>query len=156
MGCGDPALDARVDALGPEAPGVEQGPEHRPGQPCATCHRDSGPGSPNFSVAGTVYQDAERILPLVGARLDFVDSMARRYTVHSNCVGNFYVEMDDWRPRCPLWVRLTFGELGVAMQTPIHRERSCAECHAEPSGPDSLGHVYLSEAPLDPTPGGCE
>jgi hypothetical protein len=95
-------------------------------------------------------------LPLVGARVDLVDAEGREYTVHSNCVGNFYVEMDDWRPRFPLWVKLTYGELSIAMETPIQRERSCAGCHADPGGSASVGHVYLSEAPLDTNLGSCQ
>ena len=53
--CGDPTHDRAVEVLGGEAPGVPEGPLHRPGQPCVTCHGDSGPASGEFSLAGTVY-----------------------------------------------------------------------------------------------------
>jgi len=32
--CQDAVHDDEVSALGPEAPGVSPGPDHRPGQPC--------------------------------------------------------------------------------------------------------------------------
>ena len=56
ISCYDPVHDQEVAALGGEAPGVPQGPLHRPGQPCNVCHGGIGPANLRFSVAGTVYQ----------------------------------------------------------------------------------------------------
>lgn len=154
FGCADPTVNATVDELGPEAPGVGPGPNHRPGQPCVACHQNTGRASP-FSLAGTVYQDRERTRPLVGARLDFIDAKGHSYATYSNCVGNFYIGADEWHAHFPLWVQLVYGNEAIFMQTPIQRERSCATCHFDPSGPDSAGHVYLSEEALSPSPGGC-
>lgn len=157
VACGtDPTIGVVVDGLGPEQRGVEQGPEHRPGQPCVTCHHGSGPGSPTFSLAGTVYIDQEQSLPLEGASVDFVDAASRRYSVLTNCAGNFYIQEGSWQPRYPVWVQVAFGTESIAMKTPIQREGACATCHADPAGPDSAGHIYLSEEPLDLRPGDCQ
>jgi hypothetical protein len=155
-GCGtDPTIGAIADRLGPEQRGVPPGPEHRPGQPCVTCHHGSGPGDPEFSLAGTVYVDRDRALPLEGASVEFLDALDRRHTASSNCAGNFYVEADDWQPRFPVWVEVRFGAQAIAMKTPIQRDGSCATCHSDPAGPDSAGHVYLSEELLDLPAGEC-
>jgi hypothetical protein len=155
-GCGtDPAISAVADGLGPEQPGVPQGPEHRPGQPCVTCHHGSGPGDPEFSLAGTVYVDRDRALPLEGATVEFLDALERRHTATSNCAGNFYIEADDWQPRFPVWVEVRLGAIAIAMETQIERDGACASCHSDPAGPGSAGHVYLSEEPLDLPAGEC-
>lgn len=155
IACVDPAISRVVDRLGPERAGVEQGPEHRPGQPCVTCHHASGPGSPEFSLGGTVYQDQQRALPLEGATVEFVDALETRYSAFTNCAGNFYVEADDWQPTFPVWVQVSHGDEAIEMETPIYRDGACASCHADPAGPASAGHVFLSEEPLDLPPGVC-
>lgn len=155
LACADPSVDAVVDALGPEQPGVPQGPLHRPGQPCATCHQSAGPGSPDFSLAGTVYQDEVELLPLEGVAIELVDSDGREHSTSTNCAGNFYIESDRWQPTFPVWVRLRYGDLVIDMETPIYRERACATCHADPAGPDRTTHVFLSEDPLGLPVTGC-
>jgi len=155
--CGtDPTISAVADRLGPEEPGVPQGPEHRPGQPCVTCHHGSGPGEPAFSLGGTIYVDRDRALPLEGASVEFVDALERRRTATTNCAGNFYVEADDWQPQFPVWVEVRFGEESIVMETLIQRDGACATCHFDPAGPDSAGHVYLSEELLDLPVRGCQ
>jgi hypothetical protein len=155
-GCGtDPTLGAVIDRLGPEQRGVPQGPEHRPGQPCVTCHHGSGPGEPEFSLAGTLYVDRDRALPLEGASIELIDAREQRRTATSNCAGNFYIEADDWQPQYPVWVEVRFGAISIAMETAIQREGACATCHSDPPGPGSAGHVYLSEEPLDLPAGEC-
>lgn len=153
--CADPVVDEVVDALGPERSGVPQGPEHRPGQPCVTCHQTSGPGSPDFSLGGTVYSDQERALPLEGASVEFVDAIGRRHTEVTNCAGNFYITKDEWEPRFPLWTQVRFRDKSIAMETPIYRDGSCASCHADPAAQGSTGHVYVSDEPFDPPTEGC-
>src|SRR5262245_52180936 len=79
--CEDPVRDNRIDALGPEEPGIPEGPLHRAGQPCLACHNGEGPGENVFSVAGTVYQTNEELNPLPGAVLHFTDSTLRTFDV---------------------------------------------------------------------------
>lgn len=155
--CGtDPAIEAVAAHLGPEQRGVPQGPQHRPGQPCVTCHHGSGPGDPEFSLAGTIYIDREEALPLEGASVSFIDARGRQHSVSTNCAGNFYINADDWEPHFPVWVEVRFGDEAIAMKTPIQRDGSCATCHADPAGPSSAGHVYLLEEPLDLPAGSCQ
>ncbi|HEY6562347.1 MAG TPA: hypothetical protein VI072_34000 [Polyangiaceae bacterium] len=146
-GCFDPVHDERVEALGPEAPGVDQGPLHRPGQPCTVCHGGKGPGSPTFDLAGTVFERADALDPLVGATVRIVDGQGRSLVVGTNEAGNFWVAESELRLGFPLWVTLEFGEELVEMRTPIFRARSCAECHADPASSSSAGHVYLRAQP---------
>lgn len=152
--CGDPARDDRIDALGPEQPGVPTGPPHRPGQPCTLCHGGRGPGSPTFSVAGTVFREPGVAEPVQGVAVELTDSDGDFYWVPTNCAGNFYITEDAWKPRFPLWVTLRYGDVVVDMETAVQRDGSCAGCHTEPPAVDSPGHVYLSETPIN-APGGC-
>lgn len=155
-GCGtDPTISDVTDELGPEQRGVPQGPTHRPGQPCVTCHHGSGPGEPELSLAGTIYVDRDRDLPLEGASVRFADALGQRRTATTNCAGNFYIEADNWRPSFPVWVEVRLGAEAIAMETPIQRDGACASCHSDPAGPDSPGHVYLSEEFLDLPAGEC-
>jgi hypothetical protein len=140
LACGDPTHDDAVAALGPEAPGVQPGPTHRPGQPCLTCHGGSGPGNATFSVGGTVFE-TERLplpdggappvsAPLVGATVQLSDSSeltdasdastssTATFTTTTNGVGNFFVLASQWTPVFPL------GGLGANHQIQIC-EGSC-------------------------------
>jgi hypothetical protein len=156
QGCSDPVHDDAVTALGPEAPGVSEGPLHRPGQPCvAPCHDGAGPADNVLSVGGTVYQTNERLDPLPDALIHFIDSARREYWVASNCAGNFFIDERDFTPIYPLWVTIEFGGLEVPMTTPIFREGSCAVCHFDPAGNNTAGHVYLIPGPFDFPENGC-
>lgn len=152
--CTDPTIAKEEAALGPEQAGVPRGPTHRPGQPCAHCHQSGGPGNPNFSIAGTIYQDAERELPVEGAQVSLVDSNGDGWTLYTNCAGNFYITENDWQPQFPVWASVHWGDIHVDMESPIYRDGSCASCHTSPAAPDSPGHVYVSETPIAAR-GGC-
>jgi hypothetical protein len=154
--CADPVRDDQIAALGPEEPGVPEGPLHRPGQPCvAPCHDRDGPADSVFSVAGTVFQTNDRLVPLSDAILHFIDSTRLEFSIASNCAGNFFIDERDYTPIYPLWVTIEFGGLTVPMTSPIFREGGCAVCHLDPAGEASAGHVYLIPGPFDFPPSGC-
>ena len=150
----DPENARAVDALGPEDPQVPKGPLHRPGQPCLLCH-GADRDAPIFSVAGTIYRDNTSAVPLSDAEILLIDSAARRFTAHANCVGNFYVRPGEFEPVWPFWVAIRQGANDTTMASPVHREGSCATCHFEPAGPDTAGRVYLTSddliVPMIPT-----
>jgi hypothetical protein len=151
--CADPVHSHQVDALGGEQPGVPEGPLHRPGQPCVTCHGDYGPADSEFSFAGTVYQDAVGTQPLPDVRVTLIDSSGKTHETGTNCAGNFFVIKSDYQPVYPVWTTIFFGTQGgqpipKEMSSPIYREGSCATCHSDPASADATGHVYLSEDPL--------
>ncbi len=164
--CEDPVHDAEITALGPEAPGVPPGPNHRPGQPCLTCHGGQGPASATFVTAGTIYETpyspgTPSYPPLVGGNVTLVDSTGSAYNATTNTVGNFWVTPTEWNAVFPLGdlrpdagpeagvegISVGTSPLGgqVSMQTAIHRGgvyASCAYCHFDHPGPTSPGHVY--------------
>ncbi len=151
--CRNPVNNARQDALGGEQAGVPRGPLHRPGQPCTVCHGTGG-GAPNFALAGTVFVDASSTQPLVGAVVQVIESDGGQKYLTTNAAGNFYISSDDWSPQFPLWtsVGYTCGDAAATyvhadMQSQIFRATVCADCHFDPLGPSSVGHVYLSEPP---------
>jgi hypothetical protein len=150
----DPEREARVAALGPEDPRVPEGPLHRPGQPCALCH-DGRDEAAAFTVAGTVYRDIASSVPLVDGDVALVDSAGNRFTSRTNCVGNFYTSKYQFNPVLPFWVTVRLGANESPMESPIHREASCATCHFDPAAPTTAGHVYLTAddlvAPTIPT-----
>ena len=131
--CFDPEHKDEVNALGGETNGVGPGPFHRPGQPCRVCHGGSGPGKPEFSIAGTVYaqRDVGQAKPGVMVTITDVTGAAKTFT--ANQAGNFYVSIDEWSPTFPVNVTLAYPGLDpatqVQMQSPIGRNGGCAFCH---------------------------
>lgn len=143
-GCADPTHDQAVAALGGEASGVPVGPLHRPDQPCVTCHGDVGPGSPEFSVAGTVYELFREDTPAVGATVLIEDVTGRTFSATTNAAGNFYVRRADWVPTYPTQMKVTLGTVSKKMTTHVGRAGSCADCHHRDPSQTSPGHVYLA------------
>jgi hypothetical protein len=148
--CGDPVLDDQIRALGGETPGVKTGPLHRPGQPCLLCHSSEGGVGPAMSVAGTVYQKADRDIPAEGAAVEITDASGVARTVWSNCAGNFYVTVSDWQPLFPLRAQVSSGGIvaAIPMESKIGRDGSCSSCHQAEPGPTSAGRIYLVDDPL--------
>ena len=142
--CADPVYDDAIEKLGGEEPGVEPGPLHRPGQPCALCHSSRG-GESEFSLAGTVYVDAALQVPIEDVNVRVVDSQNRRFVARTNCAGNFFITPGEFAPDFPVWLGLDRGAIFRDMDTPVYREASCAGCHSDPKSLSSPGHVFLIE-----------
>jgi hypothetical protein len=143
--CLDPVHQDAVDELGPEAKGEEPGPTHRRGQPCLTCHGGKGPGSPEFSVAGTVYavRGGSDVAP--GVTVVITDLDGRSKSVVTNRAGNFFIEKEQWDPVFPLHVRLEGGDKPKEMISRIGGNGSCASCHRTTGDNRHMPAVYLSE-----------
>jgi hypothetical protein len=152
FGCGnlnpfsDPIEDADVAALGPEAPNVPIGPLHRPGQPCAVCHREGGK-APAFAFAGTVYRDPVEKVAVADATVMLTDAAKHTFMTTTNCVGNFYVKASEFQPTPPVWTSVQRIDFPWNMDSPIHREASCAACHFDPAGSASAGHLFVTDDP---------
>jgi hypothetical protein len=152
--CVDPVHDDAVEALGPERRGVRPGPNHRPGQPCLTCHGAAGPAEPEFSVAGTVYLARGVLEPVSAVTVHLEDATGATRDPRSNEVGNFYVGRTDWAPVFPVKVTLRDPRADTAngekkMETLIRESASCADCHRGADGAaDHVPAVYLREKAL--------
>lgn len=159
--CGDPVHDAQVQALGPENPSIPVGQYHRAGQPCVVCHGPEGPASAQFVLAGTVFSGKSTTIGVNLAYVDFLDDSRTRFCAPTNCVGNFFVSINDWSPGFPIDVGVIWpvanptsnclaadsdGVTSTPMPTHIGREGSCANCHYDPPGLNSTGHVYINYA----------
>ncbi|MDB5216578.1 MAG: hypothetical protein JWO86_4505 [Myxococcaceae bacterium] len=128
--CFDPVHSDEVNALGGEVNGVGPGPNHRPGQPCRACHGGSGPASPEFTIAGTVYAQRDVAAAKSGVTVTITDATGATRQLTSNDVGNFYISIDQWSPVFPVNVKLDFpGVPTKGMVTPIGRNGACASCH---------------------------
>jgi cytochrome c553 len=154
----DPVHDQAVAALGNEVPGVAQGPYHRAGEPCTVCHGPEGPASTQFSMAGTIFtsplntSSSGMLVGLGNVQVLLVDSTGSSPSVGSvitNCVGNFYITPEEWTPSFPVLVGLQSGTTATKMTTQISRATSCAQCHANPPSPSTVGNVYFDVA-VDP------
>jgi hypothetical protein len=146
--CFDPAHSDEVDALGPERKGILPGPNHRPGQNCRTCHGGKGPGSPELSIAGTIYSARGVQEPLSDVSIELMDATGARRAVYSNEVGNFYLTSDRWSPTFPVFVSLRdprADQNGVKeMVTPIGGDGGCARCHyGADDSPTHMPPVFL-------------
>jgi hypothetical protein len=147
--CADPTHDRAVAALGGEAPGVPEGPLHRSGQPCVTCHGDSGPASSEFTLGGTVYALFRQNVPAAGAVVRIEDITGKTLSVLTNAAGNFWVTPSQWVPTYPIQMKVTLGNVSKQMTTHVGRAGSCADCHREPPSQTSPGHVYIATKQSD-------
>ena len=158
--CFNPVHSDDVAALGGETSGVREGPTHRPGQPCLVCHGSDGPGSPEFEIAGTIYE--YRDVPsggVGGVKVQISDSSnpPKTVTLESNRAGNFYLEKKRASFYYPLTVELSDSRIIDApagtksMITPIGRRGDCSFCHVNNLNPADktthMPHVYLNLAP---------
>jgi hypothetical protein len=146
IACADPTHDRAVQALGGEVPGVVEGPLHRPGQPCVTCHGDSGPAAGQFSLAGTVYALLGESEPVPNVLVRIKDITGTEFSTITNQAGNFYVRVEEWQPVYPLQTSIRLGNLSKQMSTYIARAPSCADCHVHPPGSSSPGHIYIASS----------
>jgi hypothetical protein len=148
-----------ADSAGPDQ--GEEGPTHRPGQPCLVCHgEDYSPGGPVFVMAGTVYLRADDADGLEGAEVEVTDAEGAVFSALTNRTGNFMMSVggddepeDGWvglarPPVFPVRVLVRRGASEKQMRNVIHREGSCAFCH-DRSGPDaaSAGKVFVEDVP---------
>jgi hypothetical protein len=144
--CTDPAKDRAIERLGPEADGVPEGPEHRPGQPCVLCHSEGGPASDKrFAIAGTVYDDNTGAKGAENVKVLFIDADLADREVVTNAVGNFFLRESEWPDlKFPFKTGVLRGTTGVKMQTTINREGSCNFCHQLPGADsrESIGPIF--------------
>jgi hypothetical protein len=139
--CLDPVHDDAIAGLKDD--GLSNGPEHRAGQPCLTCHGGRGPASAKFAVAGTVYTTSAATDPAPGVTVTVIDADRTTKRAVTNSVGNFYIVSSDFSPVYPLHVGLTNAD-GTQQQmiSRIGGDGSCATCHVG-SGQNAgdRGHV---------------
>ena len=106
---------------------------HRAGQSCVVCHSEYEGAEPEMAIGGTIYQANFATLQLQGVEGVFVtiyDSNGATQKACTNAVGNFYVELEDWRDAAfPMSVQVG----NRFMRSLIGRERSCAGCHVLPT-----------------------
>ncbi len=162
--CSNPVTDAKIEALGGEAEGVEPGEFHRPGQPCVLCHSPTGDGSPEFVIGGTVFSDPGTFQkPVEDVEIVLYDAVGDVFTAKTNCIGNFYIERGDLVPQFPLAAEIrcpTYSPAGekledgegepirkvISMNSWISRDGSCAGCHTlRGRQPDSVGWLYCND-----------
>lgn len=148
--CIDPVHADAVAALGPEAAGVREGPTHRPGQPCLTCHGGDGPG-PDFAAAGTVYAVRGEAAPLVRGVVRLEDYTGKTIEVATNDVGNFYVETRRFTPVYPMFATVYDGAnktIEKKMVSRIGRDGGCGHCHkGTVAGTNLMPAVFLKDKP---------
>jgi hypothetical protein len=152
VGCGDPVRERAIEALGLEAPDVPPGPLHRAGQACVRCHDGEDSAVPAYSFAGTVYVNATSQLAAANVSVELLDAQGQSVTLTSNCVGNFYVEAERFRPVFPVWTAVGLGDYRIVMQSPIGRDGSCATCHAPSPTQRTTDLVYLYSLPDESLP----
>lgn len=163
-GCGNPAVDARLTALGEEKPGVEPSEFHRPGQPCVLCHSKYEGAHPEISVGGTIFGSPAKVkgeLPVAveNAVVTLTDAEGVVRTATTNCAGNFFLTKEMWNPSFPLRVEVAYqapgGDVGEMRPAPpmssrINRDGSCGSCHNGLTSQGSPGFVFCEEAPEVP------
>lgn len=144
--CTDPVKDHAIERLGPEAQGVPEGPEHRPGQPCVLCHSEGGPASKHkFAIGGTIFTTNTGETGAANVTVFFLDALLTPRQSTTNASGNFFVREEEWPDLTfPFKTGVLNGKTGVPMQSTINREGSCNFCH-QPRGGDSresIGPIF--------------
>jgi cytochrome c553 len=143
--CFDPVHADAVAELGPEKNGERPGARHRAGQPCLVCHGGKGPGSPEFSVAGTVYATRGGGAPLGDVDVVLTDAAKHEERLVTNEVGNFYARADQLTPDFPLFVRLEYGGTTKEMTTRIGGNGACASCHRGDGDDAHMPGVFMRD-----------
>lgn len=146
LACTNPVHSEAIDALGPEV-GEDEGDEHRPGQPCLVCHGGLGPGEPDFSFGGTVYETAGSTAPAANVVVTIKDAKGREISRTTNDVGNFYVRREELDPTFPATVKLARGKEGEEMASSIGGTGSCADCHVGAGSRSKMPRVYMKRSP---------
>ena len=100
-------------------------------------------------MGGTVYDMQGGTTPSVNAQVVIEDIDGDLWTTPTNRVGNFFVALRDFAPHYPTQPTVTppDGALSITMATHVARDGSCADCHANPSGPTSAGPIFAHTAP---------
>jgi hypothetical protein len=161
--CSNPVVDQKVEALGPEVAGVEPSEWHRPGQPCLLCHGPYGGAEPEMAVAGTVFATpGKKGKDPVGVEdvvVTITDSFGDVVEKKTNCIGNFFITAEEWKPGFPLAAKIEYpdpaggdGTTPAYMATRIGRDGSCAGCHVGPPSETSPGSLYCVAADKSPFP----
>jgi len=145
LGCYDPVHADAVAQLGPEVNGIPEGPLHRAGQPCTTCHGGVGPGEPDFAFGGTIYAVKGRPEPSVSTTVTVTDAFGDKRVALTNEVGNFWVTTDQWKPQFPLKVLLEGDGVRREMGTLIGRDGGCGVCHRGGGDATFAPAVYLRD-----------
>lgn len=158
-GCGNPVVDQRIDALGPEVTGVPPSEFHRPGQPCVLCHGAYEGDTPQMVVGGTVfaYRGDEKYHTTIATNTQVPNVKVHLYDTTgthdavTDCMGNFFVAVSDWNASFPLGVGIECPDPGSNpptysrgikyMKSRISRDGSCASCHYGPVSASSPGWV---------------
>lgn len=123
---------------------MKEGPLHRPGQPCTTCHGGAGPGEPDFVLAGTVYAKIDSEEPAAGASVTVTDVNGAARSFGTNAAGNFYVTRTEWDPVFPLRVAVAYGDAKKEMLTSIRRDGGCGRCHQKEGDASHAPRVYMT------------
>jgi hypothetical protein len=163
--CGNPAIDARIEALGEEKADVPPSEFHRPGQPCVLCHSTYEAAEPEITVGGTIFASPSKTLGVLPtavekATVTLIDAEGEVRTVTTNCAGNFFLTKEQWNPSFPLRVEVSYPAPGGGtqvkpappMSSRISRDGSCAGCHAGPVNQGTPGYVFCEENPVTPFP----
>jgi hypothetical protein len=150
LSCGDPVHEEEVAALGEDPTGQPNGPTHRAGEPCLTCHGGQGPAHAQFSIAGTLYGTKGMTDAVSGAEVHLEDATNKIVKLTSNSVGNFYVDLSDYAPTYPINNICIHGPSADSqtMFTHIMRQGSCAGCHFGTPGPATPGPVFITDPNL--------
>lgn len=159
-GCGNPAVDSRIAALGEENPNVPPSEFHRPGQPCVLCHSVYEGAGPEITVGGTIFASpakkaGELPVAVEGAEITLIDAEGVVKTTTTNCAGNFFLTKEQWNPSFPLRVEVSYPSPAAPtqlkpappMSSRISRDGSCAGCHFGLSNQGSPGYVFCEEFP---------
>lgn len=141
--CVDPVHDEKIAAEGPEAPGVPEGPLHRPGSTCTTCHGARGPGEPELSIGGTVYRAWDSTEAANGAVVTVTDAHGKEKVMTANEAGNFYATKAEFDPVYPLGVKVTFDGKTEEMKTKIRRDGGCGTCHRSVGDRSHAAQIYV-------------
>jgi hypothetical protein len=156
-GCGNPIADNKIDFWGDELPNVEPSEFHRPGQPCVLCHSVAGGASPELVIGGTVFADQHSFTPVEGVEVVLYDAVGDVYSMTTNCIGNFGLEVGDKVPQFPLAAEircpkydsagnLTDAKTVKTMNSWISRDGSCAGCHSlRGTQVDSTGWIFCND-----------
>ncbi len=114
----------------------------RPGNPCITCHAQSGGEAPSFSIAGTVYPTAHEPNDCVGVgsgvQVVIMDQNGNtQLTLTTNSAGNFQSEASISKP---YRAKVVYNGKERAMSA-TQTDGNCNSCHTESGANGAPGRI---------------
>lgn len=119
-------------------------PKMNPGGDCIDCHQDNA-GTPDFSIAGTVYAGYEEpndCVGVEGAEVVVTDDTGETVRMETNESGNFFLRKRKRDLKTPLRTEVRYKGETQKMESDVVK-MNCASCHTSTASGGEPGRIAI-------------